>query len=366
MPEQRRIVVELGQRAYPIVFAPLSEFGEQLALSFSPGHGCVAVTNPVVGGLYLDRACRAMEAGGWEVKTVEVVDGEQAKQLSHYERLIDDLLKVGVDRNTLVVALGGGVTGDLAGFAAATLLRGVRLVQVPTTLLAMVDSSVGGKTGLNTSTGKNLVGAFHQPVLVYVDVSLLSTLSERDFRSGLGEVVKHAVIADAGFFSWLEEHAEGIVNREVDLLSEVVARCCEIKAAVVARDEREAGERAVLNLGHTVAHALETVAGFGVIPHGEAVGIGMVAEAIMGVEEGWSHPEVPGRIAALLERLGLPTQSGPLPLEELHGAVFMDKKRRRGKIGLPVVTALGEVRLFEVMPEVLGGALLAALGNRRS
>ncbi|MEE2752318.1 MAG: 3-dehydroquinate synthase [Myxococcota bacterium] len=366
MPEPRRIVVELGERAYPIVLGPLSGLGAQLAAGLSSVHRCVVVTNPVVGPLYLKQVVAAIQAEGWEVNTVEVIDGEQAKQLSHYEQLIDDLLNTGLDRNTLVVALGGGVTGDLAGFAAATVLRGLRLVQVPTSLLAMVDSSVGGKTGLNTSAGKNLVGAFHQPSLVQVDVSVLSTLSDRDFRSGLGEVVKHAVIADATFFAWLEENAEAIVRREVAVLSEIVARCCEIKAAVVARDEREAGERAVLNLGHTVAHALEAVSGFGVIPHGEAVGIGLVAEAVLGVERGWSHPEVPLRIAHILTRFGLPTHAPPLPLNELQSAVSMDKKTRRGKMMMPVATAVGEVRLFEVLPEFLGGALRAALGDRRS
>ncbi|MEE2749983.1 MAG: 3-dehydroquinate synthase, partial [Myxococcota bacterium] len=322
--------------------------------------------NPVVGGLYLERACASLLEQGWDVKTAEVVDGEQAKQFVHYQGLVEELLSNGVDRNTLVVALGGGVTGDLAGFAAATLLRGLPFVQVPTSLLAMVDSSVGGKTGLNTSAGKNLVGAFHQPSHVQVDVSLLGTLSERDYRSGLGEVVKHAVIADADFFSWLEARVGEILERDVTVLSEVVARCCAIKAAVVARDELEAGERAVLNLGHTVGHALEAVAGFGAIPHGEAVGVGLVAESALGVEAGWTEPEVPVRIAALLERFGLPTELGPFPMDALERAVSMDKKTRRGKMKLPVATALGEVRLFEVTPDFLRGALSVALGSRRS
>ena len=356
MAEENRLQVHLGERSYAIRFSPLASLPENLAEIHAPAR-CVLVTNPVVGALYADTCRRALEDAGWEVASLEVPDGEAYKTLESWEVLVQALLGLGVDRNTPVLALGGGVTGDLVGYAAASTLRGLPLVQVPTTLLAMVDSSVGGKTGVNTGRGKNLVGAFYQPDLVHVDVSVLETLSPEEYRCGLGEVVKHAILADADFFAMLEEHASAILAREETVLEKVVQRCCAIKAEVVSQDERETGYRAVLNLGHTVAHALENALGYGRLRHGEAVAIGLVAEARLAVEKGWSPPELPGRIAALNSALGLPVQAPHVSQEACMKAVNVDKKMSRGKLRLPISMDIGRVRLVEVDPMDLARAL---------
>ena len=355
MARENQLVVDLGDRSYAIRFSPLASLPEHLAEHHAPAR-CVLVTNPVVGALYAETCRAALEAAGWEVIGLEVPDGEAHKTLETWEDLVQALLGV-VDRNTPVLALGGGVTGDLVGFAAASTLRGLPLVQIPTTLLAMVDSSVGGKTGVNTGRGKNLVGAFYQPALVHVDVRVLETLSPEEFRCGLGEVVKHALLADADFFSFLEESASAILARDEAVLAEVVQRCCAIKAEVVRQDERESGYRAVLNLGHTVAHALENALGYGRLRHGEAVAIGLVAEARLAVDKGWSPPELPGRISALNSALGLPNRAPPVPREDCMRAVNVDKKMSRGKLRLPISMDIGRVRLLEVNPMDLAGAL---------
>ncbi len=352
---EQSLRVELGERAYAIELAPLAELGETMARCLPPGP-CALVTNPVVRPLHGDKALAALEEAGWEPQLFEVADGEAHKNLDTWRQLVMALLEAGVDRKTPLVALGGGVTGDEVGFAAATLLRGVPYVQVPTTLLAMVDASVGGKTGVNSPHGKNLVGAFHQPVLVHADVDTLSTLSDEEFRCGLGEVVKHAVLAEPAFFAWLEENTEAVLARERQVLVHCVRRCCAIKAEVVASDEREAGRRALLNLGHTIGHAIEKTLGFGVLRHGEAVGIGMVAEARLAVQRGVAAPSLPLRIGALLQNLGLPTSWPGLSPEALLEAATMDKKMTRGKLTLTIPREIGDVRLEQVELVELTGA----------
>ena len=341
-----RLRVELGERSYDIVVGDLAELGERLR-AVHQGR-VVLVTNTVVGPLHAQAARSSLEAAGFQVDGLELEDGEAHKHLDTWRGLVDDLLDLAVDRQTAVVALGGGVTGDIAGFAAATALRGLTLVQVPTTLLAMVDSSVGGKTGVNTAAGKNLVGAFHQPSLVLAALDTLATLPDEELRCGLGEVVKHAVLGAAGFLDWLEEHADEVLARERQAMVHVVTRCCEIKAAVVSQDEREAGLRAVLNAGHTLGHALERVLGYGRIRHGEAVGIGLVAEAWIAVGRGEAEASLPADIARLLSRLGLRTHLPGVAPEALAEAAHMDKKRLHGMVRVAYPVSLGAVRLAGV------------------
>ena len=338
--------VELGDRSYPLHAAPLAQLGPRLA-EVLPSGPAMLVTNSVVGPLYGDAAEASLRAAGFTPRRFVLPDGEVHKTLRTWQDLVSQLLGAGVDRCTPVLALGGGVTGDIVGFAAATVMRGLPLVQVPTTLLAMVDSSVGGKTGVNTPLGKNLVGAFHQPVMVHAALDTLGTLSDAEYRCGLGEVVKHALIADAAFFGWLEAEAEAVIGRQEAAVAHVVRRCCQIKAEVVQEDEREAGRRAVLNCGHTIGHAIERVLGYGVIRHGEAVGIGLVAEANIAVRRGVAEPGLPGRIEALLVRLGLPVRTLADPPAVVK-ATQMDKKRLHGKLKVAFPTAIGRVELAEI------------------
>lgn len=354
----KSLTVELGERSYPIVFADLEALGTGIAALREPGR-CVLVSNDRVGPLYAERTLASLEAGGWTPDYLELPDGEHNKTSETWLGVVQGLLDLGVERNTPVLALGGGVTGDIVGFAAAATLRGLPFVQVPTSLLAMVDSSVGGKTGVNTTHGKNLLGAFHQPFCVHVDVDTLATLDDDELRCGLGEVVKHAVLADPEFFAWLEAHGGRLLGRDPEALRHAIATCCRIKSEVVASDEREAGRRALLNLGHTIGHGIERVVGYGSLRHGEAVGIGMVAEAWLAVERGEAEAELPRRIARLLASLGLPTACPKLDPQELLAATRMDKKRSRGRIKVTVPRRLGDVRLVALEPSELLGAARA-------
>ncbi len=355
------VTVELGDRSYPIVFAGLSGLGTQLAALRAAGR-CVVVSNDRVGPLYAEQVLDSLKDGGWAPEYLELPDGESNKSAGTWLALVQGLLDLGVDRQTPIIALGGGVTGDIVGFAAATTLRGLPFVQVPTSLLAMVDASVGGKTGVNTGHGKNLLGAFHQPFCVYVDVDALTTLPDDELRCGLGEVVKHAVLADPEFFSWLERNGQALLGRHPEALQHAIATCCAIKAAVVASDEREAGRRALLNLGHTIGHAIEHVLGFGALRHGEAVGIGMVAEAWLGVERGEAAPALPQRITALLVALGLPVRCPGVSADDLVEAARMDKKRAHGRIKVTVPRRLGDVALVALSPEDLLAAAQVVTG----
>ena len=338
------LTVELGERSYPIRLASLSMLGSEWPVT---GRRCVLISNERVGPLHGDAARRALQSAGLHVDYLELPDGERHKTLATWRGLVLRLLELEVDRGTALVALGGGVTCDIVGFAAATTLRGLPFVSCPTSLLAMVDASVGGKTGVNVPSGKNLVGAFHQPSLVHVALETLVTLPEEEYRCGLGEVVKHAVLADASFFDWLETHAEEVLAREPTALHHLVQRCCEIKASVVAEDELERGRRALLNCGHTLGHAMEAVLGYGTLRHGEAVGVGMVAEAWIAVQRGEATSELPSRIEGLLTRLGLPVRVVASP-QALVEACRLDKKRLHGKVRAAYPVAIGQVRFAEV------------------
>jgi len=271
--------------------------------------------------------------------------GESTKSLEQAARLYDELVRIKADRHTLIVGMGGGVIGDLAGFAAATFARGLPLIMVPTTLLAQVDSSVGGKVGINHPDAKNIIGAFHQPAGVWIETNSLGTLPLRELRCGLAEVVKYGMILDVEFFANLEHIAEDILRREHEALERIILRCCEIKALVVAADERdETGLRAMLNFGHTMGHAIEATAGYdGPYKHGEAVAVGMVTECRLAERLGWIKGNVIDRLIALLRRFGLPTAAPELDADRLIEAMFRDKKNRSGKIRFVLPRSLGKV-----------------------
>jgi 3-dehydroquinate synthase len=287
--------------------------------------------------------------------------GEPSKSLEQAARLYDNLVDRGADRHTVVVAVGGGVVGDLAGFVSATFARGLALVMVPTTLLAQVDSAIGGKVGINHPRAKNIIGAFHQPVLTWIDIQTLETLPDRELRCGLAEVVKYGVILDALLFASLEQNAARLLARDEAALRSIVFRSCELKAGVVAEDEREeSGRRAVLNFGHTVGHAIEAVAGYdGPFEHGEAVAAGMVAECRLAQRLGWIGADVTDRVARLLEQLGLPIETPALDPALLLQAMRRDKKNRGGKLRFVLPRAIGSVELTDLAGEADVAAVLA-------
>jgi len=290
----------------------------------------------------------SLTAAGFRTRLIVRSAGEEQKTLSSASELYDALIDLPADRRTLVVAVGGGVIGDLAGFVAATYARGLPLLMVPTTLLAMVDSSVGGKVGVNHPRAKNLIGAFHQPVGVFIDVATLRTLPDREFRSGLAEVVKYGVILDAGFFAYLEQNAERILQREAEIVQHIVLRSCELKARIVEQDEREETDiRAKLNYGHTFAHAFETVGGYGAWLHGEAVAAGMVCASLLAARRGSIARDLVDRQVRLLSAFGLPiAPKGAWPADDLIATMRNDKKAVAGQMRFILPTRLGEVALF--------------------
>ena len=279
-----------------------------------------------------------------------IPDGETSKSLSEAEKLFTRAIEAGLDRKSVVIALGGGVVGDLAGFVAATFMRGINLIQIPTTLLAQVDSSVGGKTAVNHALGKNLIGAFHQPRAVFIDLNFLKTLPEREIKSGLGEVVKYGVISDENFFAYLEDNAEKILQRDLKTLAHVVKRSCEIKAEVVAADEKESGLRRILNFGHTLAHAIEEQTGYKKYRHGEAVAIGMVAAAQISHELGKTSAENVQRLEKLLKRFDMVTTCAGLDADKLYAVTFRDKKTVGGKVNWVLMKNFGDVEICGDVP----------------
>jgi 3-dehydroquinate synthase len=344
--------VNLGPRSYDIAVtsddrAGLGPFARQRAR----GTLAVVVTDEHVRP-HAEAAAAELGAAGFRTGTVVLPPGEAQKALAVAAHLYDRLADLHADRKTLIVAVGGGVIGDLAGFVAATYNRGLALLMVPTTLLAMVDSSVGGKVGVNHPRAKNLIGAFHQPVGVWIDTAVLATLPEREYRSGLAEVVKYGVILDAELFASLEDQAGAILRRDPAAVRQVVARCCRLKADVVERDEREeTGLRAVLNYGHTFAHAFETASGYGTWLHGEAVAAGMVCASRLAERRGLIPPELTERQERLLTRFGLPTAPAQWPVDALLAAMRSDKKALAGRLRFVLPRCLGEVALFDDVPE---------------
>jgi 3-dehydroquinate synthase len=347
--------VALGERAYPI---HIGAGALDDAALYRPhlGTGRVAViTNSVVAPLYLARVQAALARAGAEpALEVIVEDGEQAKSWASLERVLDALLGARLGRDSVIVALGGGVVGDLAGFAAAIYQRGVPFIQVPTTLLAQVDSSVGGKTAVNHARGKNMIGAFHQPAAVLADVGALATLPERELRAGVAEVIKHGFALDAQLVVWLEANMARLLAREAEALTHVVRRSCELKAAVVAQDEREeSGRRALLNLGHTFGHAIEAGAGYGAWLHGEAVAAGMVMAAELSVRAGLLAMADVARVRALVQRAGLPVKGPAMAPERYLELMALDKKAARGRTRFVLLERIGSAVVRADMDERL-------------
>ncbi len=357
------LVVRLGERSYEIHIGPglLSRAGELIS-SAAGGKGFV-VTHPRIQRLHGETLRRGL--GRCKTETILVPAGERQKSLRRATVLWDELLKRGADRGSVVIAFGGGVIGDLAGFVAATYMRGVPYVQFPTTLLAQVDASVGGKVAINHARAKNLIGAFYEPRLVIADVSVLSTLSPRDYREGIAEVVKTAAIADAGLFDWLERTRMEVLARDTTALTDLVRRCCEIKAGVVERDERESGPRAILNFGHTVGHALESLMGYGALRHGEAVSIGMAAAARMSVLLGLMQGEDERRLVELLAAFELPTLIPGIPVGDILSAFSMDKKVVRGVPRFVVLRGIGRAEWGCDVPSRIVRKALSAVGAAR-
>jgi 3-dehydroquinate synthase len=309
----------------------------------------LVVTNTVVAPLYLERVCSSLE--GYRVRQLVLPDGEQHKTLDTVARILDTLVEGGYGRDATVLALGGGVIGDMAGFAAACYQRGVAFVQMPTTLLAQVDSAVGGKTAVNHPRGKNLIGAFHQPVAVVADTDTLNTLEDRELRAGLAEVIKYGAGMDAGFLDWLQENMPALVAREPNALAHAIRRSCELKAQVVEADEREQGYRAILNLGHTFAHAIEALAGYGVWLHGEAVAAGMVMAADFSVDIGLLDAASAQRLRDIVTAAGLPASPPPLPAKAFMEAMAHDKKVLAGRIRLILLHRLGGAIMSDNYPD---------------
>jgi 3-dehydroquinate synthase len=352
------VSVNLGARSYPIHIGPgiLEQVGERLRQAGLAGKAAI-VTNPVVGQLYLDAVHDSLRHAGFEPHPVLVPDGEEHKNLTTLGAIYDGLIDARLERQSCVVALGGGVIGDLAGLAAATYLRGVPYVQLPTTLLAQVDSSVGGKTGINHRDGKNLIGAFYQPALVLIDVAVLRSLPRRELAAGLAEVIKYGIIDDPALFLLLEQELEKIIALERIMLTDIIARCCAIKARVVEADEREADYRAVLNFGHTIGHALEAATAYRRYLHGEAVAIGLVKAMALSVQRGLCDSASAQRVQALVERAGLPVDIPPeISPGRLIGAMEIDKKAAGGKIKFVMCEGLGNTRFDWLAPdEILRG-----------
>ena len=349
----REVSVRLGKRSYRVLVGNglIERAGSELGRLEELGRPLL-VSDTTVAPLYAERVARGIaEAGLAEPIRVDLPAGEPHKTVASLESIYDAALDGGIDRRAFVVAVGGGVVGDVAGFAAATLLRGIRCVMVPTTLLAQVDSSVGGKTGVNRRQGKNLVGAFHQPSLVLADPATLETLPQREYRAGLAEVVKMAVILDEGLFGRLEQAAGALRARKREVLADVIARCVELKAMVVEKDERESGLRRILNFGHTVGHAIEQVTGYRRYLHGEAVAIGMVAAARVSRRLDLCDASLVTRIEGLLDRLGLPTAI-PVELDdaELELAIKRDKKMADETIAFVGSAAIGSYRQLPIEP----------------
>ena len=355
-----RVPVSLGERSYDIVIGHGLIDIESVWRRADASPSAMVVTNPTVAPLYLPRLQRTLQSVHRQVFTVELPDGEAHKDWPTLNAVFDALLQRGCDRATTMYALGGGVIGDITGFAAACFMRGVSYVQVPTTLLAQVDSSVGGKTAINHPMGKNMIGAFHQPLTVVCDLDTLATLPARELHAGLAEVVKYGPIADWPFFEWLERHADELLARAPDVLLHAVKRSCEIKAEVVAADERESGLRAILNFGHTFGHAIEAGLGFGTWLHGEAVAAGMVVAAELSARLGLVDGDVVDRLIALLTRFRLPTRAPNLGVDRYLDLMRHDKKAQAGELRFTLLTGRGR-SLLQKAPDA---AVREALARR--
>jgi 3-dehydroquinate synthase len=346
----RRIDVVLGERSYTVSIGPGQLADSAYWRARLRGRHALVISNTTVAPLYLERIAQGLDGLQWSSFLLD--DGEAHKSFANVGRALDALAQLGATRDACVIALGGGVVGDLAGFTAACWMRGIDFIQMPTTLLAMVDSSVGGKTGVNLPAGKNLIGAFHQPRAVIADIDTLATLPDREYRAGLAEVIKGAAIGDPAFFDWLEQHAEALARRDTATLIEAIARKVVYKAGVVARDETEQGERALLNLGHTFGHALETAGNYTTLLHGEGVAVGMLLAARLSERLGLGEAADTARLHALLERTGLPTSIPPgMQPDVLLGLMRLDKKNLAGTLRLILWRGIGRAEIVSGVDE---------------
>jgi len=342
--------VELGERAYPIQIGAGLLSNPGLILPHLDLPRVAIVTNTTVAPLYLQPLSQGLRALGVEAISIVLADGERYKDGTTLNRIYDALIEARCDRKTTLIALGGGVIGDLAGFAAATYMRGIPFIQVPTTLLAQVDSSVGGKTGINHPSGKNMIGAFYQPRLVLADTAVLKSLPQRELSAGLAEVIKHGLVRDEDFVAWLEQNVEKLLACDQQALAHAVRRCCEIKAAMVAEDERETGVRALLNFGHTFGHAIESGLGYGKWLHGEAVAAGMVMAADLSRRMGYIGQADVDRVIALLERARLPVAQPGIAPGRLQESMAVDKKTEGGKLRFILLDRIGAASVRAEVP----------------
>lgn len=352
--------VDLGDRSYPIYIGAGLLSRPELLQDHIAGRQVCVVTNETVAPIYLQTVKASLS--GYQYSQVILPDGEQHKTLDVLSRIYDRLLEDKHNRTTTLVALGGGVVGDMTGYAAASYQRGVNFIQIPTTLLSQVDSSVGGKTGVNHPLGKNMIGAFHQPQCVIADTDTLRTLPPRELSAGLAEVIKYGLIGDRGFYDWLENNIEGLVSSEQLALSEAIFRSCANKAKIVASDEKEAGIRAILNLGHTFGHAIETAQGYGNWLHGEAVATGMLLAADLSARLGWIAPSDVARLKSLLQSAQLPVMPPPMSCEQFLTLMAVDKKVLDGRLRLVLLKQIGEAIITSEMAEADVRATLVAAG----
>ncbi len=345
--------IDLGHRSYPIHIGPDLLSQAELITPHIQGAQVFIISNEVVAPLYLDQLLNALD-GQYQVGTSILPDGEQTKSLSQVEAVFSDMLKQPCDRSTTVIALGGGVVGDLAGFCAACYQRGVSFIQVPTTLLSQVDSSVGGKTGVNHALGKNMIGAFYQPKVVIIDSATLATLDNRQYSAGMAEVIKYALLGDIDFLGWLERNIASIMRREETMITAIIERSCRAKADIVAQDEKEAGVRALLNLGHTFGHAIENAKGYGQWLHGEAVGLGMLMAADLSQRMGRIGQSDVERVRNILVAANIPIGGvSGVSAAQLRRLMEVDKKNLAGKLRLVLYDALGAARIIDNAPESL-------------
>ena len=336
MINQKILEVQLDERSYPIMIgSSFIQNGFNLE-KWITGRDCLIVTNEVVAPLYLDSIASLIK--NKEIQTIVVPDGESNKNQNIWAKILDKLVEMRASRDTTIIALGGGVIGDISGFAAASYMRGISYIQIPTTLLSQVDSSVGGKTGINHPNGKNLIGAFHQPKLVLIDTDTLNTLPERQFISGLAEVIKYGAIADEGFFSWLENNVTNLLQRDPTALVKAILTSCSTKAQIVGEDELETGKRALLNFGHTFGHAIENVKGYGEIFHGEAIAVGMLLAADISAIK----PNEKVRLERLIKNIGLPHTIPSIEIDSLLDAMLLDKKVQDKKLRFILLRSLGD------------------------
>lgn len=349
------LTVNLGENSYDILIdsGSINSIGQHCVAAGLSGR-VVVITNPAVAAFYGAVVRQSLTDAGYKVSLIEIPDGEEYKNSATLNTVYDGLIEAGLDRHSFIVALGGGVVGDLAGFAAATYLRGIPFVQVPTTLLAQVDSSVGGKTAIDHPRGKNLIGAFYQPRLVLLDVETLTTLPVREFRAGMAEVIKYGVVLDGSFFEYLEQNVSAILAMEHECLIRIAHSCCKLKARVVELDEKELGLRAVLNYGHTLGHALETLSDYRELVHGEAVSVGMALASHVSMVRGYCSDNDCVRIISLLDKFGLPHTPPPaLDKKNILDALTKDKKSRNGTISFICNQGIGNYVVEKFHPEQL-------------